>query len=252
MQAYFVNERADNRNFYIFTHTKYNPVNYKNLKLTALIYAVALITVCSCNEPEKKISSIDVTESYITDTLKSTASWSRDLEQGKTKTQIRIFGGLADVTIDGLSLTSEGDIDIVRGDLLKFNDTLINGNIIFDFTSFSLNTDRRLKEEDLFKVKEYPESRYEIKKIVPDSAGYELTGNLTIADVSNEVKSNARFTQNNDSVIEMNSDFEIQTLDWPLRDEKNAKSVIKDVITVHLKVFFNKESVQRDTTFITE
>ncbi len=227
------------------------------MKTTKQIQCLSiLLTFClllfACSEPKKEIKAIDITKSFTLDTINSNATWSRYLEQKKTKTRMRLFGGMADVTLDGLKLNTSGSIELVGGAIVSLNDTLQNGAIKFDFTSIKINTDRRKKEDDLFKTKQYPESKFKILKIIADSSAFRLESELTIAGVANEVNTQAQIDLQNDSLIIVNSVFEINTLDWPLRDENAKKNVIKDVITVNMKLRFNLADIQRDTTFVIE
>lgn len=219
-----------------------------NLTL-AFVFLSILLIQCNQAENEVKIKEINTTKTYELDLSKSSVKWKRHLEQGKTKTKIKLFGGTADVTIDGFKVNTNGDIDLVSGQISRWNDSISNGQIVFDFTSIRLNKGRNSKEDKLFTEKKFKSSTFEVQIIEESQSTNSLTNKLTIDSVTNEINTTAAVDYSKDSVLSIIGEFKMNTLDWPIREKENAKSVIKDEITLDVELFFNRNNIQQDTVF---
>lgn len=96
-------------------------------------------------------------------------------------------------------------ITTVTGTLKSFNaeiesegDDFSNANISFKGDINSLETgstdrDNHLKSADFFDVEKYPEMTFKTTSIEKDGSDYVVKGNLTIKDVTKEVKLNTEF-----------------------------------------------------------
>lgn len=96
-------------------------------------------------------------------------------------------------------------ITTVTGTLKSFNaeiesegDDFSNANIYFKGDINSLETgstdrDNHLKSADFFDVEKYPEMTFKTTSIEKDGSDYVVKGNLTIKDVTKEVKLNTEF-----------------------------------------------------------
>lgn len=96
-------------------------------------------------------------------------------------------------------------ITTVTGTLKSFNaeiesegDDFSNANISFKGDINSLETgstdrDNHLKSADFFDIEKYPEMSFKTTSIEKDGSDYVVKGNLTIKDVTKEVKLNTEF-----------------------------------------------------------
>ncbi|MCY1527432.1 hypothetical protein D9M68_625000 [compost metagenome] len=96
-------------------------------------------------------------------------------------------------------------ITTVTGTLKSFNaeiesegDDFSNANISFKGDINSLETgstdrDNHLKSADFFDIEKYPEMSFKATSVEKDGSDYVVKGNLTIRDVTNEVKLNTEF-----------------------------------------------------------
>jgi len=182
--------------------------------------------------------TINTTKIYELKADSGSIKWDRYLHQGPSKKKIELFGSSVDVNLGEIEISSNGEVEPVKGSLTEVNGKLTKGEIVFNMTTFKLNTKMEDKNDDLFKTTEYPESTYEMLEILPDSAGYIIKGQLTIAKKTNKVEAHAKITKFGKNGLKYLSTLTIKTLDWPLRDESAKKCVIKDEITIKMDLLY--------------
>jgi len=134
---------------------------------------------------------------------------------------------LSNVQWEGKKVTGahSGDIKLKSGSFTFENDVLIGGTIVMDMTSMTC-TDLQgdmagklmghLKSADFFDVENHPTSSYVITKVVSRGmpGEYKLIGNMTIKGVTNEVKVNVKFNENNS---EANAQMQIDRTDYNVK-----------------------------------
>lgn len=244
------------KNSYSLKKERLNEINIKPRimktfrKVTPVLLSVFIFLFTVCNEPQKQIKEINTTKTYSLDTLKSDANWKRFLEQGKTKTKVKLFGQLADVTIDGLKLNTDGNVILNSGEMINHNDTLTKGTIIFDLNLVSVKS-QKTKNDKLLKTKKLKDSKFSISITKEDTAVYYMENKMTIGNVTKEPITTAHSDYKNDSIFTIIGEVKFNTLDWPIRDDDNVKSVIKDEITIEMELFFNLVDVEKDTVYMT-
>ena len=219
------------------------------MKFKIIFFLSFLIGLGSCgsskeeggeNNENQQEESVDVITQYQLKTDTSSATWDRYLHQGPTKKKMKLFGADVEVDMGEVELNTNGDVQLKSGELKQVNNELTSLNVLFDMTTFKLNTDMEDKHDDLFKTKEYPESELSISEFNKGEGVYDLKGSLTIADVTQPMEATATVTEGeNGKTIE--GKFVIETLDFPLRDEAATKVTIKDEVTITLSLTFNKK-----------
>ena len=231
----------------------------KNLSLLAL--SAIAISLASCGgepavstetmEPSKKeIVTITTNEWYKLDPENSDVQWNRDLDQGVTTKRIKLFGNWTNVELGPVQLNTSGNVDVTEGVITRENEELKNGLIVFDMAALSFNDQ---EGGGIFKVRDFPSSRFTLESFAPDSEGpqYNVTGTLQLADSSQQVTFPAIINQQ-DGKMTMEGNLLIHTLDWPLRDPEARKIVNKDDITISMKLAFAADSSASDTTITFE
>ena len=213
----------------------------KNICL--FLTVILLSSILSCNfsgsaGKNEENTTINTTKTYELIADSGSIKWDRYLHQGPTTKKVKLFGTMADVSMGEIEISSNGEVKPVKGSLTEINGKLTKGELIFNMTTFRLNTNMEDKNDDLFKTKEYPESTYEMLEIIPDTAGYMIKGQLTIAKKTNKVDAHATISKQGKNGLKYLSTLTIKTLDWPLRDESAKKCVIKDEITIKISIFF--------------
>jgi polyisoprenoid-binding protein YceI len=142
----------------------------KKLIYLSMIAVVALTNYAFKPTPDAKHKT------YAVDTKKTKAVWLGKKVTGQHTGNINFANGA--VQFDGKHVTGgtfEFDMNsITNTDLTDkgYNDKLIG----------------HLKSEDFFSVAKFPTAKFEITKVIPKSGdNYDVTGNLTIKGITNEV-----------------------------------------------------------------
>lgn len=217
----------------------------KNRILLILVIIVGLGACSSDSETTKDDNNrvheepADVISEYKLQSDSSNAIWDRYLHQGPTKKKMKLFGADVEVDMGEVELNTSGEVQLKSGELRQVNEDYTSLRVLFDMTTFKLNTNMEDKSDDLFKTKEFPESELSISEFQKGDEGYDLKGSLTIADVTQPMEAKATVTEfENGKTVE--GKFVIETLDFPLRDEGAAKVTIKDEVTITLTLTFQK------------
>lgn len=140
-------------------------------KITMSLVAAAAITAFAFTAPHAKHE-----KKYDVDTKKTTATWLGTKVTGK----------------------HNGNISIASGKIISDGTHITGGNIEFDMNSitcadlenkeYSDKLVGHLKADDFFGVVKFPTAKFEITKVLLKSGNdYEVTGKLTIKDVTNEI-----------------------------------------------------------------
>ncbi|MDA3840195.1 MAG: YceI family protein [Patescibacteria group bacterium] len=121
-----------------------------------------------------------------------------------------------------------GTINVEEGRILMDGDEFIGGNITIDMKSLkdldipgeksrnSLET--HIKSEDFFDVEKYPEAKFVIKdieEIEDDEYNYQITGDLTIKGLTNEIDTQVKLDKNED-MINAEASFSIDRTKWEI------------------------------------
>jgi polyisoprenoid-binding protein YceI len=129
------------------------------------------------------------------------------------------------VTWKGYKVTGEhsGTITIKNGELNFENNKLTGGSFEMDMTTITCTDlegawanklESHLKSDDFFGVENYPTAKFIITKIGSRGAEneYKITGNLTIKEVTKEVKFNATVSK-----TAANADIELDRTDFDVK-----------------------------------
>lgn len=153
-----------------------------------------------------------------------------------------------------------GYVNLKSGSLSLKNNEVVGGNFEMDMSSITV-TDPGLNEEytmkltghlkspDFFEIETYPTARFVITKVTPSSnvvaddvedtheidkyrvtnPTHEVTGNLTIKDVTKSVTFPAKITFGNEAV-EAIAKFNINRKDWNVRYELTGDAILNNTI----------------------
>jgi polyisoprenoid-binding protein YceI len=140
-------------------------------KITMSFIAAAAVTAFAFT-PFAKKSAV----SYAVDTKSSTSTWI------------------------GKKVTGQhtGTINVSKGVIMSDGKSIMGGTVEFDMNSITVKdlTDKEwndklvghLRSEDFFNVAKFPTSKFEISKVaLKEGNNYDITGNLTIKGITNEI-----------------------------------------------------------------
>ncbi|HAH57944.1 MAG TPA: hypothetical protein DCL86_07335 [Bacteroidales bacterium] len=213
----------------------------KSMKLLGFVALTALAV--SCNNPKGDRAAISESQEVtltsgdvnaVVDVDKSTISWEGSKPTGK----------------------HHGTIDLKEGKLILMDGKLAGGKFVIDMTSIT-NEDltdpeqnqklvNHLKSEDFFHVEKHPVSTFEITAVTPVENGgandYNVTGNLTMKDISKSVSFPATIEVTDDSVNAKTPPFIIDRSHWNV--QFGSRTFFKDLqdkfindeitLTIHL------------------
>ena len=109
--------------------------------------------------------------------------------------------------------------------------------------------EKHLKTDDFFDVGRFPEARFQLTKItatpdaVPGSPNFEITGGLTLKNVSRVLTFPAIFGITPDGLLAADAHLDIDRTQWNVLYgsgkfyEKLGKHLVNDVISLGLKMF---------------
>ena len=118
----------------------------------------------------------------------------------------------------GVGKTHEGVVPLQSGSIvLDENEALVGAMFVLDManlTSDGAGVEAHLKEDDFFGVANYPTAMLKVTEATETAAGeYNLTGMLTIRDVTNEISFPATVTQTEDNIT-ASASFSIDRTEW--------------------------------------
>mgnify|MGYP002629649743 CR=1 FL=1 len=142
----------------------------------------------------------------------------------------------------------EGTADIQSGNLIRENGVFTSGEYVIDITTLvDVESNQaligHLKSADFFNIEMYPTSMFKITNIEKMDENYEVTGDLTIKDVTNEISFNADLSQK-DGNLNIGASFEIDRTKWGLDYlsgsllEQLGEKAIKDQVYFELDLVF--------------
>lgn len=151
-----------------------------------------------------------------------------------------------------------GTVDFTGGNIFIDGDKLTGGSFELDFNSIKVTdvTDAEmnskltghLKSKDFFSADEFPKGKFvitSVKETSPDK--YEITGGLTIKNITHEVKFPAVIKEVGNKMI-ANAEFEIDRTKWDIKYRSGkffgdlGDKMIYDNFKIKLNLTFSKNS----------
>jgi len=219
-----------------------------------IIAMMMVVVTVSCGQvsdknKNEKTEEVQQVVTYQIDTSRSELSWQRIVENKVENKQIQIFGQTATVNIENAVFTSSGTFPVLSGKIVYRNEVLSEMELLADFTMMRLFS---ISSDQLIDVEMFPPSLLKIDKIVPDSIAdqYIMTGELTIKEKTNPVKATAVVKNPQKEIVSVNAVLELQTLDWPVREEVNPANVKKDIVILTLQLTFSNPTNSTDTILL--
>lgn len=174
--------------------------------------------------------------------LGQTVTWKADRERSSVKFSVN---HLVISKVEGIFKNFEGDIQNAGPD---FADAAIN----FTVDVFSINTgdgprDNHLKSNDFFNAEKYPVMTFKSSSLTKVTSGkYLLAGNLTIRDVTRQIKLNVAYSgTTKDAAGRQRATFKANTylnrFDYNLKWDKLTEAggmVVDKMVNIELKLEF--------------
>lgn len=152
----------------------------------------------------------------------------------------------------------EGTIKIQDAKISVENSTFSSDEILIDMNSISANKTgagegkgndsltKHLKSADFFDVENYPTSKFVVTEIKQTSENnFEVTGNLTIKDKTNEIKTSAKLSML-DGLYKVNGSIDLDRTLWDIKFGSDkffqglGDNVIDDIFTIEFDLIFDK------------
>lgn len=190
------------------------------------------------NQPKMDTLALDTTISNI--------KWVRNVENKVENKQIKIFGITANVNIENTNFTTNGEIKPSEGILILKNDTMLSWQLLADFMMVRLFSE---KSKQAISTEKFPPTLLKVEKISPDTlaGSWKMKGTLTIKDATNKVAFRSQVKHENGK-YNIIARLQIQTLDYPIRENVKKENVIKDEINFDFNLNFGTKSVNKKDT----
>lgn len=217
----------------------------------ALISSITIFLSCatsSDNQPDNRVVIKKVDKQFILLSDKSKINWERFVDNKKVEKTIRLFGSDCKVTMENVQFNTNGTFNVGKGELLMTDDKWLSGTIELDFVAMRIWSD---EEQKYFTTKEFPASVLRIDSFDDDTLGnghYIMKCNLSILDSSKNIDIPVIINTDSLGLVNVDGNFKIQTLDWPLKETPDRANVRKDEITLNLNLYF--ENIKNDTSIV--
>ncbi len=193
--------------------------------------ALIIVAVVSCNQPANK-NNKEINNTDLSDSLTANEEENIHLDSIISITNNNTQGDVYEVnckesSINWYCVTHTGYVKIKEGTVLVADGNIVDGNFTICMDSiedvdidYQLMKDvlvNTLKSADFFDITKYPLGYFNLVRLTKTSnKDYEVVGNLTIKDVTRQVRFNSNI-QINDSLILVESDrFQINRTKWGL------------------------------------
>lgn len=141
-----------------------------------------------------------------------------------------------------------GTVKIADGNILVKDNKVVGGKFSLDMTSIDdvdmkddpkmkAKLEGHLKSEDFFNVEKFPKATFEITSITEEGASVNVTGNLTIKDITKSVTFPAKITYGADKKpVSATANFNINRQLWNITYPGQPDNLIKDEINLDLNL----------------
>jgi polyisoprenoid-binding protein YceI len=141
-----------------------------------------------------------------------------------------------------------GTVKIADGSIIVKDNKIVGGKFSLDMTSIE-NVDMKddpkmkakleghLKSEDFFNVEKFPKANFEITAITEEGTSANVTGNLTIKDITKSVTFPAKINYSADKKpVSATANFNINRQLWNITYPGQPDNLIKDEINLDLNL----------------
>lgn len=160
---------------------------------------------------------------------------------------------------EGAKLTGKhnGTLNIKEGAFQVEGDAIKGGSFVLDMVSITVTDlqagqgkeklEGHLKTGDFFEVEKFPTAKFDITEITTaddrEDASHYITGNLTIRDITKQVKLPAQVTMTADQITAETPAFVIDRQLWEIDYEGKSDDLIKDEIGLVIKLQADKAAM---------
>ncbi|GGM77670.1 polyisoprenoid-binding protein [Dyadobacter beijingensis] len=149
----------------------------------------------------------------------------------------KIVSGSTKFSVKFILGTCNGTFDAPRGEAVfnEKNPENASFNVRIAANTFKTNNnsrDKDMKSDKYFWVEKYPDIHFKSSKVEKKDGKYQVTGTLTMRDVSKTVTLPFEAKKSGDGSYAITSTFDVNRLDYKI-GEKDWK--LKDIVTVNLQ-----------------
>ena len=200
-------------------------------KLTAALSLSLAIT--SCDNPADQTTDAKVdTQQEVT-----TASATAESYHFDPSSTINFTGSKVTGSQSGSFKTFNGSFKVDAG-------TPVSGEFTIDMNSITTSKDKltgHLKNEDFFNVAKFPEATFSVTQFSKTENGYDLSGNLTMVGITNNITFPATVEQTADT-INLTSKFDINRQQWGISYPGRKDDLIRDEFVLELDLTAKKSA----------
>ena len=207
---------------------------------TSVIIAALILGACNSESevPEltEVINEIEIPsgELFEIDLSASSTKWKRDVIQKGTSKKIKLFGKMTEVKMGEVSFNTDGEVELTAGEISIEDNQLMGVKVVYNVSSLANSTDGH---EGGFNVVDHPNSTFHLNSIEKTDSMYIGKGYIQIEGVEKPVTSTLNYSKDKEMHI-LIGELSINTLDFPLRTEDSAESIVKDVIDITYSLRF--------------
>ena len=204
----------------MYAGSRYN-VKLKTKKMKRIILTITVLSalLSACSDNGNQVESGDAEEVEIVETIE-TVTYNKIASESAVEWRASHLGGVQ---------PRYGTLSVKSAEFLVNDEVLTNGTVVMDMTSISVESfeagdeqkgklEGHLLSADFFNTEMYPTATFELTNITDATGDFtsEVTGNLTILDISKSITFKADVAVS-DSEVSINSeDFAIDRSDWGL------------------------------------
>lgn len=145
------------------------------------------------------------------------------------------------ITFTGSKITGShsGEFKSFTGGFKVLDSTPVSGNFTIDMDSIVSDHEKltaHLKNEDFFNVPKFPKSHFVVTGFEETGTNtYNVSGNLTMLDVTKNITFPATVTESQESVT-LTSTFDINRKDWGIIFKGKPDDLIRDEVVLQLNL----------------
>lgn len=224
----------------------------KNLIFYTTMMAFVLLISCDSSvkgEKDKAEIKIVKTETYSLKFEESKVSWVRIIDYKLLNKRVKLFGAYVDTQLENVHLETNGDLKVLKGNLVLTDDIPSSAEIEIDLTLTRFYSD---VEEMFFESESYSPAKLSISKFEQDSAyikQYIATANLTMNGKTAEITFPTSILKNDSDMI-FSGTYIMHVSDWPLLKQPKPENVNHDEISLGFDFVFGDVVVANDTILI--
>lgn len=214
----------------------------------AIFLAFGLLS-CGGSSEDNRESTVIISKTYVLDTESSTVAWNREVNYKNITTQVKLFGVMADVSMDNVEYQTNGDAVASSGYLLDVDGEMLIGDIEIDL---SLTRFYSQQEESFFVNEEYPPAYidiYAFEKNEDIENEYTAFCLLSMGETMDSISFPVEMIVVEGESVNMIGSYMMETSNWPILNQPEPENVVFDNIYFDFNLNYIFESEAEETIY---